>query len=135
MATAPNDTIIININPPTPEARRLWAKALELAELFGADERWALVGGLMVQLHGFEHGSGSRPTVDIDVLGDSRRRPAMTKRIAEVLTERGGEMAMPPVGDENLGYRFELDGEIVEVLGSEGVQGDPKTVDKHTTFQ
>src|SRR5436190_21511924 len=115
MATAPNDTIIININPPTPEARRLWAKALELAELFGTDERWSLVGGLMVQLHGFEHGSTSRPTVDIDVLGDSRARPALTQRISEVLTEHGADMAMPPVGNETLGYKFEVDGEIVEV--------------------
>ncbi|MBW8060138.1 MAG: hypothetical protein FVQ78_07355 [Solirubrobacterales bacterium] len=126
---------IININPPTQEARRLWAKALELAEAFGAQERWSLVGGLMVQLHAFEHGSGSRPTVDIDVLGDSRRRPPMTERIAEVLVERGGEMAMPPVSDEDLGYKFEIDGEVIEVLGSEGVRRDPKTLGKHTTFQ
>jgi hypothetical protein len=42
---------------------------------------------------------------------------------------------MPPVSNENLGYKFELDGEIIEVLGSEGVRRDPKTLGKHTTFQ
>lgn len=126
---------IIDITAPTPEARRLWAKALELAAAFGLDQRWALIGGLMVQLHGFEHGSGSRPTVDIDVLGDSRTRPAVTERIAKALVERGGELAMPPVGNEDLGYKFVVDGEIVEVLGTEGVRNDPRTIGKHTTFQ
>jgi hypothetical protein len=89
----------------------------------------------MVQLHSFEQGGGSRPTIDIDVLGDSRRRPAMTERISEVLAEHGAEMERPPVTDEKLGYKFEVDGEIVEVLGSEGVRSDPKTIGKYTTFQ
>lgn len=129
------ESSIIDINPPTQEAKRLWAKALELAEAFGPHESWSLVGGLMVQLHAFERSSRSRLTIDIDFLGDSRRRPPMTEQIAKVLVERGGEMAMPPVSNENLGYKFELDGEIIEVLGSEGVRRDPKTLGKHTTFQ
>jgi hypothetical protein len=83
---------VIEINPPTAEARRLWASALELARDFGADDRWALVGGLMVQLHAFERGHSSRLTADVDFLGDSRRRPPMTVRMAEVLKEHGGEM-------------------------------------------
>jgi hypothetical protein len=29
-------------------------------------------------------------------------------------------MAVPPLGDEKLGLQFDIDGEIVEVLGSEG---------------
>jgi hypothetical protein len=45
----------------------------------------------MVQLYGFEHGDDSRPTVDIDVLGDSRKRPAMTERIAQIVVDRGGK--------------------------------------------
>ncbi len=52
----------------------------------------------------------------------------MTERMAEVLVERGGEMAMPPLSDEDLGYKFEVDGEVVEVWAprvSEGI--DPKT--------
>ena len=89
----------------------------------------------MVQLHAFERGSGSRLTADVDFLGDSRRRPAMTVRMAEVLVERGARMDLPSVNDENLAYRFEVDGSTVEILGSEGVRSDPKTLGKFTTFQ
>lgn len=130
-----SESDVISISPANPAARRLWAKALELAESFGAKERWSLIGGLMVQLHAFERGAGARPTADIDILGDSRRRPPVTARIAKILIERGGEMAMPPVSDENLGYRFEVEGEVVEVVGSEGVRRDPKTLGEFTTFQ
>lgn len=126
---------MIDIDPPTAEARRLWANALELARDFGADDRWALVGGLMVQLHAFERNRSSRLTADVDFLGDSRRRPSMTVRMAELLKERGGEMTMPPVSNEDLGYRFEVSGSIIEILGSEGVREDPKTLGKYTTFQ
>lgn len=89
----------------------------------------------MVQLHAFERSRSSRLTADVDFLGDSRRRPSMTVRMAEVLKGRGGEMAMPPASNENLGYRFEVDGSIIEILGSEGVRKDPKTLGKYTTFQ
>lgn len=126
---------ILNISPATQAAKELWAKTLELAESFGADEHWCLIGGLMVQLYAFEHGSGSPLTADIDFLGDSRRRPPMTARIAEILVEHGGEMATPPVTDESLGHRFDVGGTIVEIVGSEGVRSDPKTLGKHTTFQ
>jgi hypothetical protein len=126
---------IVNISPATEEAKSLWASALELAQAFGAHERWVLVGGLMVQLHAFEHGRGSRLTADIDFLGDSRRRPPMTKRMAEVLVERGGEMSMPPVSNESLGYKFDVDGAVIEILGSEGVRNDPATLGRYSTFQ
>ncbi|HEU5252382.1 MAG TPA: hypothetical protein VFU16_03525 [Solirubrobacterales bacterium] len=126
---------VVHVDPPTAEAKRLWKSALELAQDFGVDERWALVGGLMVQLHAIEHSRASRLTADIDFLGDSRRRPAMTVQMAEALKERGGEMAMPSLSNENLGYRFEVDGSIVEILGSDGVRRDPKTLGRYTTFQ
>lgn len=125
----------IAIAPATEEARGLWQKALQIAELLG-DSRWTLIGGLMVQLHGFEHGGRIRPTTDIDLLGDSRRpNPAMPRQIAEALNEQGARMAMPPRGNANLGYQFELDGQIVEVLGSDGVTEDPPTLGKRSTFQ
>lgn len=59
----------------------------------------------------------------------------MTVEMARVLSDRGATMTMPPVSNEDLGYRFEIDGSIVEILGSEGVRDDPKTLGKYTTFQ
>jgi len=89
----------------------------------------------MVQLHAFEHDDQLRPTVDIDLLGAARKPPAMTEQIASLLVERGAEVAMPPRSNPEVGYRFELDGEIVEILGPDGLKSDPKTLDCLTTFQ
>lgn len=89
----------------------------------------------MVQLHGLEHGDDLRPTDDIDVLGNSRRRPVMTERLAQILIDLDGEVAMPPRSDKKLGYRFEIDGEVVEILGPDGLASNPKTVNGLTTFQ
>lgn len=114
--------------PPTNEAKRLWRTLGELAAKFGADQDWCLIGGLMVQLHAYEHGSDSRPTSDIDVLGDARRRPSMTERIAQILKDLGGELSVPPSTDERIGYQFEVQGETVEVLGPEGLKDYPRTL-------
>lgn len=126
---------IIRIDPVAPEAQRLWAMTLELAEALGAEREWCLIGGLMVQLHAHEHGDDLRPTADIDLLGDARKPPAMTEQIAALLDEKEAEVAMPPRSDPRLGYRFELDGEIVEVLGPDGLKSAPKTLGDLTTFQ
>lgn len=108
---------------------------MDLAEAFGAQEDWSLIGGLMVQLHGLQHDDDPRPTVDIDVLGNSRRRPVVTERLAQILIDRGGEVAMPPRSDKKLGYRFEVDGEVVEILAPDGLSADPETINGLTTFQ
>jgi len=126
---------IIHINPAEPKARRLWSLALEIAEAVGPDGEWSLIGGLMVQLHGFEHNDGLRPTVDIDILAAARKPPAMTEEIASLLTRRGAQVAMPPRSNPALGYRFELHGEVIEILGPDGLKTDPKTVGGLTTFQ
>lgn len=135
MMSEPSPKKYVRIDPVTLEAEQLWSKVLQLAKDLGTDGSWTLIGGLMVQLHAFESGVGSRPTVDIDLLGDSRSRPATTVRLAELLVTRGAEMALPPVGGEDLGYRFELNGETIEVLGSEGVRRDPNTIGRLTTIQ
>jgi hypothetical protein len=125
----------IVILPESAEAEKRWALALDLAEAFGSDRSWALIGGLMVQLFAFEFQADARPTVDIDFLGDARRDPRMTKRAAEIVIERGGEMAMPPRTDPSLGYKFEIEGETVEILGPEGLKNPPPTVDGMVTFE
>lgn len=131
-----------SVKPPTVEietssdrARRLWETALSLAREFGEDTEWALIGGLMVQLHAAAYDGDSRLTDDVDFLGDAHRRPSMTKRIASTLRDRGAEMQMPPSSNERLGYKFELDGEIVEILGPDGLKSDPETIGTYTTFQ
>jgi len=75
----------VRIDPVTPEAVRLWSMTLALAADLGAHRDWSLIGGLMVQLHGFEHEDDLRPTVDIDILGAAKRQPAMTEQIASIL--------------------------------------------------
>ena len=92
---------------------------LSLAGEFGIDREWSLIGGLMVQLHGFENDDDPRATADIDVLGGARRPPRMTEGIAALLVERGAEIATPPRTNSKLGYRFELEGAIVELLAKE----------------
>lgn len=87
------NALLIDVRPPDEEARQLWEKVAELAQEFGIDQNWCLVGGLMVQLHGFEHAANPRPTSDIDILADSRRRPSMTRQLAETLDELGAKLA------------------------------------------
>lgn len=126
---------VVTIHALSPKARELWATVLEIAEILGADTRWCLIGGLMVQLHGFEHGVDARPTMDIDLLGDSRRSPQVTETISRMLVKRGAELAMPPRGDHRLGFRFELGGETIDVLAPDGLRRKPKTIGKHLTLQ
>jgi hypothetical protein len=129
------DGSAIRINPLTAEEHQLWTLVLDLAEDFGPDRQWTLIGGLMVQLHAFEHQDDLRATQDVDLLGDARRSPQMTAEIAEVLIDRGAEVAMPPRSAARLGYRFELEGSIVEVLGPDGLAADPRTIGELSTLQ
>jgi hypothetical protein len=126
---------MVRIEPVTPEPVRLWSAALDLASDLGPDRDWSLIGGLMVQLHGFEHEDDLRPTVDIDILGAARKPPAMTEQIASALVKKGAEVVMPPRSKPRVGYRFQLDGETVEILGPDGLRRDPKTVGGLRTIQ
>lgn len=125
----------IDVRPPTAGARRIWGLVLSLAGELGPDREWSLVGGLMVQLHAFEHGDDPRPTLDIDLLGGAKRPPRMTEAMASLLVERGAEVAEPPRPNSSRGYRFEFEGDTVEILGPDGLRRDPKTIGGLTTFQ
>jgi len=126
---------VIQIDLLGPEAKNLWTLTLELAQALGPEREWSLIGGLMVQLHGLEHGDELRPTVDIDLLGAARKPPAMTEEIAALISDRGAKVSMPSRSNPGVGYRFELDGETVEILGPDGLKSDPKTLGKLTTIQ
>jgi hypothetical protein len=130
-----DDSAAVIVRPPDQATRRLWSLILSLAEKFGAEREWTLVGGLMVQLHGFERDDDPRPTADIDVLGAAKRPPRMTETMAGLLLELGAEVADPPRSDPKLGYRFEFEGEIVELLGPDGLRTDPRTTGGLRTFQ
>lgn len=131
---ATDERPVIRVASPTEEAKALWETAIRLSRELGEGPGWAVIGGLMVQLHALEQRDTSRLTDDIDLLGDSRQRPSMTRRIAEMLQGGGVKMEQPPRSSTNLGYRFEIDGAIIEVLGPDGMKSDPTTVGKHTTI-
>ncbi|MBS1860232.1 MAG: hypothetical protein JSS68_00830 [Actinobacteria bacterium] len=59
----------------------------------------------------------------------------MTEKIASRLIELGAEIVDPPRSHPKLGYRFELEGETVELLGPDGLRADPQTAPGLTTFQ
>lgn len=126
---------LVVIPPLAEDGRQLWRLVLSLAREFSPDREWSLIGGMMVQLHAFEHGDGPRPTADIDLLGGAKRSPRMTEAMASLLVERGAEVAEPPRSDPKLGYRFEFEGETVELLGPDGLRADPKTIGNLRTFQ
>jgi hypothetical protein len=59
----------------------------------------------------------------------------VTQRLVAIIEGLGGNMAMPSRSAEDLGYRFEVDGEIIEILGSDGARTDPKTTGNFKTIQ
>jgi hypothetical protein len=74
--------------PPGP-----WNAVAELVELLPAD--WVLIGGLMVQLHAWEHGvTDVRATVDVDVLGQAR--PQRTLQAIDAALVKAGFKTAPP---------------------------------------
>jgi hypothetical protein len=126
---------VIAIDPPTPEAARLWNKLTELARKFGPHRHWCLIGGLMVQLHAYEHDAPLRATEDIDILGDARRSPSVTEQLARQLEAIGATMSLPPTTEPRLGYQFKVDGETIELLAPEGLRNKPKTLGHYETIQ
>ncbi len=100
---------------------RVWCLLLDLAE--AAPEVWCLIGGLMVALHGLEHGrSDARPSADGDVLVDVRADPTALRRITDFLI--ANSMAPDPAPD-GIVHRFkggvESDQIVIDVLAPDNV--------------
>lgn len=89
----------------------------------------------MVQLFAYEYGHAARPTTDIDILADARDRPSKTEVVAGKLKELGADLPEPTGFDRDTGYGFELDGELVEVLGPDGLRRKPKTIGNLETIE
>jgi hypothetical protein len=68
-------------------------------------------------------------------LGDARQRPSATEKIGETLSGLGGHLADPPSTNAKLGHRFEVDGQIVDVLGPDGLRKPPLTLAGHETIE
>lgn len=125
----------IEIDPLDQAEIDLWGAVTRIASHLGPGPQWCLVGGLMVQLHAYEHAATPRPTRDIDLLGDARKRPSVTMLMGEAVEELGGELADPPSTDPKLGYRFVLDGQDIDILGSDGLRTPGLTVGDRETIE
>lgn len=125
----------IEIDPANQDARRLWETIGRIAHELKDIDGWCLVGGLTVQLFAYEHGQAARPTADVDILADARDRPSKTEVVAGKLQELGAAISEPTGLDRDTSYGFELDGELVEVLGPDGLRRKPKTVGNLETIE
>jgi hypothetical protein len=115
----------IRIEPPTEESRHIWSTFLELATAL-VSTKWVLVGGLMVQLHAFERNETVRPTTDVDLLGDARKRPSSTRTIAQVLDLKGS-LVSTRSDRKLLALRWDTNGVPIDVLAPDGLKSPAKT--------
>lgn len=119
----------IVIDALDPETMALWRTVAKIAQaLDDQNVRWCLVGGLMVALFAIEAGQISRPTADIDILGDARQRPSATESIARQLTDLGATRHEIGGFESEKGFRFAVDGQVVDVLAPDGL-GRPAMTD------
>jgi hypothetical protein len=126
----------IRIELIDPNAMELWRTVAKVAAALGRDRRWCLVGGLMVALFAIEAQQNQRSTTDIDVLADARARPSGTAWATGHLTALGATLHEPEAFDPDHGFRFELDGQIVDVLAPDGLgPSGANTIGKLQTIQ
>jgi hypothetical protein len=125
----------IEIHPGDESGKKLWEAIAKLANHLEPQQGWCLVGGLMVQLHAYEHAASPRPTSDIDLLGDARARPSVTEHLGQAIDELGGKLVESPSTDPELAQRFEIDGQTIDVLGPDGLKASPRTLGKQVTVQ
>src|SRR3954451_19302404 len=82
----PAEIVVDAVDPATMD---LWRTVAKVAKTLDDQHmRWCL-GGLMVAVFAMEAGQISRPTTDIDILGDARQRPSGTEWVTEQLTKLG----------------------------------------------
>jgi hypothetical protein len=111
----------IRIELIDPDAMELWRTVAKVAAVFGGDRRWCLVGGLMVALFAIEAQQAQRATTDIDFLADARARPSGTVWATQRLELLGATLLDPGATGDDHGFRFDIDGQIVDVLAPDGL--------------
>lgn len=127
----------IRIDALDPETMALWRTVARIAQALGYDgQRWCLVGGLMVALYAIEAGQGTRVTTDIDLLGDARQRPSGTEWITSRLQQDLGATQHAISGlSGKKGFRFEIDGRVIDVLAPDGLGQPAMTSQQFHTIQ
>jgi hypothetical protein len=125
----------ITINALDPAEQRLWQTVAAIAQQLGDDERWCLVGGLMVALFAMQAAQRPRATTDIDVLANARASPSGTTWAARRLEELGATLTNVDGLDGQRGFRFQLDGQIIDVLAPDGLGKAARTAGKLETIQ
>ena len=137
MSSSSDSTIrSIVIDVSDPDSMALWRTVARIADALDGDgTRWCLVGGLMVALFAIEAGQLQRPTTDIDILGDARQRPSGTSAVTERLESLGGALKEASGLESQRGFRFEVDGQIVDVLAPDGLAAPPTTTGGMQTIQ
>jgi hypothetical protein len=129
----PVEVVIDALDPATME---LWRTVAKLARVLDDQHmRWCLVGGLMVALFAIEAGRISRPTTDIDILSDARQRPSGTEWVTTHLTELGATRHEIGGFEAEKGFRFDLDGHVVDVLAPDGLGRPAMTDARFQTIQ
>jgi len=119
----------IMVDALDPATMNLWRTVAKVAKTLDDQHmRWCLVGGLMVSLFAMEAGHISRPTTDIDILGDARQRPSGTEWVTEQLAKLGATRHEVGGFEAEKGFRFSLDGQVVDVLAPDGL-GRPAMTD------
>jgi len=123
----------IEIAPRDPVGALLWREVGRLAgEILPLG--WALVSGLMVQLHAYEAGElGVRTTTDIDILGDARGRGGLSA-IVRALLEDDFVLDVPSAGDR-IGHRWRRGELVVDLLAPDGLRRDPSVSGQIRTLQ
>ena len=125
----------ITIDAVDPEEQRLWQAVAAIARQLGDDERWCLVGGLMVALFAMQAAQRPRVTTDIDVLANARTRPSGTTWATRRLQAMGATLTNVDGLDGQRGFRFELDDQIIDVLAPDGLGRAARTAGKLETIQ
>lgn len=119
-----------------PATMALWRTVARIARALEDDQpKWCLVGGLMVATFALEADLIQRPTTDIDILSDARQRPSATRRVTNVLKELGAAHAKIGGFEAERGFRFELDGQVIDVLAPDGLSKPPMTDRQFQTIQ
>lgn len=128
----------VRLDAADAEIRSAWHHVFDLVEAM-PDDGWALIGGMMVQVHISRFGAPTlaRATKDVDLLGDARKRPSVTEKIGGILASLGYRpMVTSASASQSMMYRFvDDDGRVVDILGPDGLKHPPQTLPGGETIQ